>query len=60
MVAFPVVGIEGVHWAKVGPKFVYNVDGCDASSMTKYNLVQHLQTCHNVTMEPGKSKCLSI
>jgi hypothetical protein len=38
-VAPPPVAIEGVHWAKDGPKFVYKVDGCDASYKTKYNLV---------------------
>ncbi len=55
MVAFPTIAIEGVHSAKDGPKFAYCVDGRDASYMTKYNLV-HLQACHNVTMESGKSK----
>jgi hypothetical protein len=37
-----------------GPKFAYNVDGCNASYTTKYNLVRHLQARHNVTMELGK------
>jgi hypothetical protein len=36
------VFIEGVHWARDGIKCAYNVDGCDASYITKYNLVQHL------------------
>jgi hypothetical protein len=49
VVAPPLIAIEGVHWAKDGPKFVYSVDGCDASYTTKYNLVWHLQVCHNVT-----------
>ncbi len=48
------VGIEGVQWAKDGSKFVYSVDGCNASYMAKYNLVWHLQACHNVAMEPSK------
>jgi hypothetical protein len=25
------VAIEGVHWAKDGPKFACSIDGCDAS-----------------------------
>jgi len=54
-----VVAIEGVHWAKDGPKFSYNIDGCDASYMAKYNLVQHLWACHNVTMELSKPRCPS-
>jgi hypothetical protein len=37
-----VVFIEGVHWARDGIKCACNVDGCDASYITKYNLVQHL------------------
>jgi hypothetical protein len=36
------VFIEGVHWARDGIKCACNVDGCDASYITKYNLVQHL------------------
>ncbi len=54
MVAPPLVAIEGVHWAKDGPKFACRVDGCNASYMVKYNLVRHLQTHHNVIMEAGK------
>jgi hypothetical protein len=54
VVALPPIAIEGVHWAKDGPKFVCKVDGCDASYTTKYNLIQHLQTHHNVTMELSK------
>ncbi len=50
----PQVAIEGVHWAKDGPKFVCKLDGCGASYTTEYNLVRHLQACHNVTMELGK------
>jgi hypothetical protein len=46
--------IKCFHWAKDGPKFVCKVDGCNASYIAKYNLVQHLWTCHNVTMELGK------
>jgi hypothetical protein len=56
VVAFFLVAIKGVHWAKYGPKFVYNIDGCDASYMAKYNLVQHLRSRHNVTMELGKPR----
>jgi len=33
------IAIKGVHWARDGPKFVYRVDGCNASYTTKYNLV---------------------
>jgi hypothetical protein len=54
VVALPLVAIKGVHWARDGPKFAYKVDGCDASYTTKYNLVQHLRTCHNVVVELGK------
>jgi hypothetical protein len=54
VVALLQVAIEGVYWARDGPKFVCKIDGCGASYTTKYNLVQHLQTCHNVTMELGK------
>jgi hypothetical protein len=46
VVAPPQVAIKGVHWAKDGPKFVCKVDGCDASYITKYNLVRHLRTHH--------------
>jgi len=56
VVAPPLIAIEGVHWARDGPKFACRVDGCDASSTTKYNLVQHLRACHNVVMEPSKPK----
>jgi hypothetical protein len=42
VVAPPLVVIEGVHWAKDGPKFVCRVNRCDASYTSKYNLVQHL------------------
>ncbi len=52
MVALPLIAIQGVYQAKDGPKFAYNVDGCNASYMAKYNLVRHLQACNNVTMEP--------
>ncbi len=31
VVAFLLVAIEGVHWAKDGPKFACSIDGCDAS-----------------------------
>ncbi len=54
MVAPPLVAIGGVHWARDGPKFVYMVDGCDASYTAKYNLVWHLQALNNVTMRPSK------
>ncbi len=49
VVAFPPIAIEGVHWARDGPKFVCRVDGCNASYIAKYNLV--------LTMEPSKPKC---
>jgi hypothetical protein len=48
------VAIEGVHWAKDGPKFACNIDGCNVSFMANYNLVWHLRVCHNVTMESSK------
>jgi len=48
LVALPPIAIEGVHWARDGPKFAYKVDECDASCMANYNLVQYLQVCHNV------------
>jgi len=51
VVAPPLVAIKGVHWATDGPEFVCRVDGCNASYIVKYNLVRHLQACHNVTME---------
>ncbi len=35
VVALLPVAIEGVHWARDGPKFVCKVDGCDASYTTK-------------------------
>jgi len=56
VVAPPLVAIEGVHWAKDGPKFASSVDGCDASYTTKYNLVQHLQAHHYVTIESSKPR----
>jgi hypothetical protein len=59
VVAFAQVSIEGVHWARDGPKFVCKIDGYGASYIAKYNLVQHLQACHNVTMELGKPGCPS-
>jgi hypothetical protein len=55
----PLVAIEGVHWARDGPKFACRVDGCDASYTAKYNLVWHLRACHNVVMESSKPKCPS-
>ncbi len=39
VVALPPVTIKGVHWARDGPEFVCSVNGCDASYITKYNLV---------------------
>jgi hypothetical protein len=42
VVALPLIAIEGVHWARDGPKFVCKVDGCNASNTPKYNLVWHL------------------
>ncbi len=59
MVALLPIALKGVHWARDGPKFVCRVDGCDVIYITKYNLVRHLQACHNVTMEPSKLKCPS-
>jgi hypothetical protein len=59
VVALPQVAIEGVHWTKDGPKFVYKIDGYGASYIAKYNLVRHVQACHNVTMELGKPGCPS-
>ncbi len=60
VVALLPITIEGVHWARDGPKFVCRVDGCDALYITQYNLIQHLQAHHNVTMELGEPKCQSI
>jgi hypothetical protein len=48
MITLLLVAIKGVQWAKDGPKFSCNIDGCDASSMAKYNLV-HIW---HVTMLP--------
>jgi len=59
VVAPPQIAIESVNWARDGPKFVWNIDGCGASYTTKYNLVWHLQACHNVTMELDKPRCSS-
>ncbi len=42
VVAFPLIAIEGVHWARNGPKFVRKVDGRDASYTSKYNMLWHL------------------
>jgi len=39
VVALLLIAIEGVHWARDGPKFVCRVDRCNASYITKYNLV---------------------
>jgi hypothetical protein len=50
-VALPLVAIEGVHWARDRPKLAYRGDGCNASYIAKYNLVQHLWVHHNVTMD---------
>ncbi len=35
VIAPPPIAIKGVHWVMDGPKFAYNVDGCDASYMAK-------------------------
>jgi hypothetical protein len=50
----PPISIKGVHWAKKISKWACRVGGCDASYITKYNLLQHLRLCHNVVMEAGK------
>jgi hypothetical protein len=60
VVAFILVILEGVHWARGGPKITYMVDGCDAYDMSKYNLVQHCWVHHNVVMESNKHECPSI
>ncbi len=52
----PPITLENVHWVRDGPKFVCRVDGCNASYMTKYNLIWHLCACHNVVMESSKPK----
>ncbi len=59
MVAPPPIAIEGVHWARDGPKFVCKVDGCDALYTSKYNMAWHLWAHHNVTMESSKPECPS-
>ncbi len=51
MVDPPLVAIEGVNWARDGPKFACRVDGCDAAYTAKYNFVWHLWACPNVVME---------
>ncbi len=56
MVAPPLNALNGVHWARDGPKFACRVDGCDASYTANYNLVRHLHAHHNVVMEPGNPK----
>ncbi len=48
MVVPPPIALEGVHWARDRPKFVYRVDRCDAFYMAKYNLVQHFWAHHNI------------
>ncbi len=58
-VALLSVILEGVHWARDGPKITYKVDGCDAYYTAKYNLVQHLWAHHNVVMESNKHECPS-
>jgi hypothetical protein len=55
--ALPSIAIEGVHWAKDGPKFASSVD---ASYTTKYILVRHLRACHYVTIKLGKPRRPSI
>jgi hypothetical protein len=60
MVAPPSITLENVHWARDGPKFSCRFNGCDTSYMAKYNLIRHLQACHNVVMEMGKPKRPSI
>jgi hypothetical protein len=57
VVAPPPIAIEGVHWARDGPKFVCRVDGWDASYTSKYNLIWHLWARQNVTMESNKLRC---
>ncbi len=48
VVVLRLIAIEGIHWARDGPKFVCEVDWCDVSYIAKYNLVQHLWAHHNV------------
>jgi hypothetical protein len=57
VVAFPLVALEVINWAKDGTTFVCRVDGCNVT--TKYNLICHLWAHHNAIMELGKPKCLS-
>ncbi len=59
VVAPPPIVLEGVHWARDGPKFAYRVDGCNASYMAKYNLIWRLWAGHNVVMESSKPGCPS-
>jgi len=59
VIAPPPVSIEGVHWEMDGTKWACRVGGCDASYITECNLVQHLQSHHNVVMELGKPECPS-
>jgi len=60
VIAPPLVVLEGVHWARDGPKFSYMVDGCNASYIAKYNLIWCLWAWHNVVMESSKLGCPSI
>ncbi len=47
----------GKGWTQI----FYKVDGCDASYIAKYNLIQRSHAHHNVTMEAGKlAECPSI
>jgi len=56
----PPISIEGVHWPRDGTKWACRVGGCDASYITKYNLVQHLRSHHNVVIESSKPAHPSI
>jgi hypothetical protein len=42
VVVLPLVGLEGVHWARDDAKFVHKVHGCNVIFIVKYNLVWHL------------------
>jgi hypothetical protein len=57
---FLVLDVIALPSVATNPKFVCSIDGCDASYITKYNLVWHLWAYHYVTMQPNKPKCPTI
>jgi len=54
VVDLPLVALEGVHWARDGPKFACKVNGCDASYIPNYNFVRHLRHATMWLWKPSK------